>query len=232
MNKEKIFNIIKLVIVLTIFFSLNIISSKIISILKIDSATNQLILSFSIEIIYIIILFLLYRKDLIREFKVFNSNKKYIIDKCFNIWFYGFLAMCISNIIINAIIGNPPVNETSIRSLLKDYPIYVCFSTVIIAPIIEEFVFRKSFRNVLSNNLVYMIVTSLFFASLHITTSIDISPLYYLYLIPYASLGISFSYMNIKTDTIYSSIIFHIFHNILTMISALVQMGVILWQVD
>ena len=130
--------------------------------------------------------------------------------------------MFISNIIINIIIGNGQAeNEKIVQQMITYAPYIMVINAGIIAPIIEEITFRKAFKNVFNNKWLFILSSSLIFGSLHVITKLT-SPLDLLYIIPYSSLGISLAYMYYKTDTIYTSITMHIFHNtILTILSIL-----------
>ena len=58
----------------------------------------------------------------------------------------------------------------------------------------------------------YIITSGLIFASLHVIGSAT-SPLDYLYIIPYLSLGLAFSSLYYKTDNIFSTMFIHCIHN-------------------
>lgn len=186
------------------------------------SGTNKVLLSMYSNIILLIILILLYKNDLKNEFKKFKENLNKNIDTGFKYWLIGLMTMFISNIIINIIIGNGQAeNEKIVQQMITYAPYIMVINAGIIAPIIEEITFRKAFKNVFNNKWLFILSSSLIFGSLHVITKLT-SPLDLLYIIPYSSLGISLAYMYYKTDTIYTSITMHIFHNtILTILSIL-----------
>jgi membrane protease YdiL (CAAX protease family) len=88
------------------------------------------------------------------------------------------------------------------------------------APLIEEIIFRKAIREAIKNKKLYVIVSSLIFGAFHILGAAE-SLFSWLYVIPYAALGVSFAYTYIKTDNIYSSMCLHSFHNFITIIQLL-----------
>lgn len=186
------------------------------------SGTNKVLLSMYSNIILLIILILLYKNDLKNEFKKFKENLNKNIDTGFKYWLIGLMTMFISNIIINIIMGNGQAeNEKIVQQMITYAPYIMVINAGIIAPIIEEITFRKAFKNVFNNKWLFILSSSLIFGSLHVITKLT-SPLDLLYIIPYSSLGISLAYMYYKTDTIYTSITMHIFHNtILTILSIL-----------
>lgn len=186
------------------------------------SGTNKVLLSMYSNIILLIILILLYKNELKNEFKKFKENLNKNIDTGFKYWLIGLMTMFISNIIINIIMGNgQSENEKIVQQMITYAPYIMVINAGIIAPIIEEITFRKAFKNVFNNKWLFILSSSLIFGSLHVITKLT-SPLDLLYIIPYSSLGISLAYMYYKTDTIYTSITMHIFHNtILTILSIL-----------
>ena len=120
--------------------------------------------------------------------------------------------MAVSNYAIGYITGvSTSVNQETLLKLIKAAPVLSILMTAVIAPIIEEFVFRKSIRDVIDNKLLFILVSGLSFGAIHVISSISLTNL--LYLIPYASLGICLSIIYYKTDSIFSSILIHMLHN-------------------
>ena len=112
--------------------------------------------------------------------------------------------MVISNLIINIILfdGGIATNEANNRELLTTMAIYAIPSMVIFAPICEELIFKKSFTKTFSNKYQFTIFTGVLFGSAHlISGGLTLQNL--LYIIPYSSLGIVFSYMYIKSNNIF-----------------------------
>lgn len=186
---------------------------------KIDNKTQVLLSLFS-NIFIILILILLYRKDLIKQWKKFKDNYKSNFDIGFNYWIIGVICMALSNIIINFIFkGNGATNEKIVQEMISSLPLVMFINAGIIGPIIEELTFRQTFKTLISNKWIFILTSGIIFGSLHVITSYN-SPLDLLYIIPYSSLGIAFALMYEKTDTVFTSIIMHMIHNtILTLFS-------------
>ena len=181
-----------------------------------DVVTNLLRLFYNF--ITSLILFLLYRKELKKEFKELKNNFGTITDIAFKYWITGFLIMMISNTIIG--LFSPikiPSNESSVRELIISTPLISFFFISIFAPFNEEIIFRKSFKDVFKNKWVFAITSGLTFGLLHVIG--NITSLYeLLYFIPYTSLGIVFALANYKTNNIFTSMIMHFLHNTLILI--------------
>lgn len=186
------------------------------------TTSNSIILSTFSNICLLIILIIIYRRELIKEFKLFKKNLLENLDTGIKYWLIGLLVMMISNIIITYILGlNQAQNEQAVQKMINKMPIMMLITAGFIAPITEEITFRKTFKNIFLNKYLFIILSGLVFGSMHVITSYS-NPLELLYIIPYGSLGMTFATMYYKTDTIYTSISMHMLHNtILTLVSIL-----------
>ncbi len=160
----------------------------------------------------------IYRKALINDLSFFKEKYFSNLFISFKYWITGFIIMFISNLIITHILKmNIAGNEISVRSFINISPLLMIFNTCIYSPITEELAFRKSIKDCTANKWTFILVSGLLFGLLHIITYIN-SPLSLLYLIPYGSLGIAFSYTYYKTNNIYSTIAMHAMHNAIAII--------------
>lgn len=177
----------------------------------------KIICSLASSIMTLATILLILHKKIEKDFKDIKKNHKEYFSKYFKFWLIGLAIMMISNLIITLITSNEmPANEEAIRSLMKISPLYVYISAVFIAPLTEELVFRQGIRNIIPNNILFIIVSGLVFGSLHVIT--DISNWYdILYLIPYCTPGFIFAYILTKTDNIFVSAGLHFMHNGLLM---------------
>ena len=227
---EKGKNYIKLALVILIFFSSSIFRLVAIYLFKIDSSIplNKVLINLLGSFITISLLVLLYRKTLIEDFKDFKKNISNYLEIGVKYWLIGLSIMMISNLIISFILkGNIATNEQNVRSLLEISPIIAFILTSVTAPIIEELIFRKAFFDVLKNKWIFVLTSGIVFGSLHVLLSLH-SPLELLYLVPYCSLGIAFSFMYYESKNIYVPITIHAFHNAVLSIMSIVSIGMIL----
>ena len=120
-------------------------------------------------------------------------------------------------------------NQNTIVSIMKNGgAVPMIIAVVLMAPVIEEFVYRKSVFKLLDFAPIWVsyLVSTLFFAIPHmITTPIDGNiGLWILKLTPYLFAGASFSFIYHKTNNIYACIAVHMFNNLISVI--FVFMGV------
>ena len=185
----------------------------------------QIIYNLVCDVGFIIIVLLVYKDRITREFKEYFSNFKSNFIQSFKYYLVGFIIMIVSNNIINIFFKMAIAsNEETIRNLIHEYPIYMLFSVAIYAPIVEETIFRRSikdciltFKDNFFTKYLYIIVSGLIFAVMHIlgqtTTYLD-----YIYFVPYMALGCAFAALYYKTDNLWSTIMLHAFHNTLAII--------------
>lgn len=189
---------------------------------NITGAQNVMLSTFS-NCVLLIILFLIFRKDLIEEWKRFRKNFLENIDIGIKYWLVGLGIMMISNIIITFVVNlGQAANEQAVQSMISSLPWLMLINAGLIAPCTEEIIFRKGFKKAFPNKWLFIILSAIVFGALHVITSMT-SPIELLYIIPYGALGAAFAYMYQKTDTIFTSIAMHMFHN-----TALILLSILL----
>lgn len=196
------------------------------SILGIDyyklSMTNKIIYLICTELIYLLILFFIYHKEYIRDFKDYIKNFKNYMLKYMEYWALAFSLMLISNFFIVSLLPNSvATNQEAINNTLTQAPIYMVISAVLFAPFLEETIFRFSFRKIFQNDIFFIIISGLVFGSLHVVGSfknfIDL-----IYVIPYSIPGCVFAYTLVKSKNIFIPMSLHLFHNGIMMFVQLV----------
>lgn len=217
-------NLIKGICSFVLFFSTIYIQKLLVIILNIKKVTvkNAIVINFLSSIIIACILILVYRKDLIREWKIYKKDFSKNIDIGFKYWLIGLVCMMISNFIITSLLNiDQATNEKTVQRMISVMPYLLVISAGIIAPINEEIIFRKVFRDNIKNNLIFILISGIIFGYMHVSTATTFAQ--FLYIIPYSSLGIAFAVMYSKTNTVFTSMSMHMFHNtILSILSIIV----------
>ena len=182
------------------------------------SLFNKIIILLSKYFILITIFIIKDHKYLKEKWLDFIKNFKKYSKISFKNWFAGFLIMFVTNIIINSYIPGLGENENTVQILIKEMPIIAFTLTTILAPFVEEMVFRKYLKSCVNKKLIYMIISGLIFGLVH--TSISTNVLELLLIIPYGALGFMFAKTVYETDNIYTAIMVHMFHNgVLTLLA-------------
>ncbi len=178
---------------------------------NISSSLNVLLSCFS-NIILVMILWFIYRKELKAEWKIFKDKAAWNTDIMVKYWVTGLVIMMVSNLIISSFFNaGQAENEQAVQSMISALPWAMLIDAGILAPFIEEIVFRKCFRDVFQNKWVFAIASALVFGGMHVINAS--SMIGYLYIIPYGCLGFVFALMYNKTNTVYTSVFAHMLHN-------------------
>ena len=206
----------KSILFIFIFIVLNLFMGIINYIFKLDN--NNLFNIFGIiEEIFILFIFILITKvNLKKEFKEFK--KDYIPDM-FKYWLLGFVLLGICNAIIGLLVGiDTSTNEELNRKIIHTYPVYAVIAMCITAPMIEELIFRYSFKDTFKSNKTYAIVTGVIFGAMHVLLSMS-SLKELLFIIPYSTLGIALGVIFKKcNNNFFSTFFVHAFHNTLSIL--------------
>lgn len=178
-----------------------------------NTALAVLLSTFS-DLIVMAIILCMYRDDIRKELSLFFQRFRYNFKTGFSCWSKGLFIMFVSNlIIINIFHSEGANNEIAVRSMIHSLPSIMFFNACFLAPFIEEFVFRKSLKDIFSKPSVFIVLSFLAFGAAHIS-GMATSWIDWLYIIPYGALGGAFALAYSKTDTIFTSMTFHIIHNL------------------
>lgn len=221
MDIKKYKALIKGILSLVLFFLSSTIQRLFVIILGIKEITNTnaVILNFCGSFTILLCLLYLYKDELKKEWKIFKNKLADNVDIGIKYWLFGLLGMMISNLVLATVFQNDGAeNEQLVQQMITALPFLMVISAGFIAPMVEEITFRKVFRDNIKKDILFILVSGIFFGFLHVFPSDNLGQ--FLYIIPYSSLGISFAIMYQKTNTVFTSISMHMMHNtILTLLS-------------
>lgn len=159
-------------------------------------------------------------KQAISKFKL-SYIKEYI-----KYWILILVLMLISNNIVSMFTtAEVATNQEIIIETLKKAPIYILITTILIAPLLEELIFRFCIKKIIPKpSIIYILVSGLLFGSMHVVLTLEhISDL--LFIIPYSIPGIIFAYLYNKTDNILIPASLHFIHNgVLMLLEVILQL--------
>ena len=217
-------NVIKLVFLFILFYFSRLFEYIPAYIFNIDikniSSTTNILLSIFSNLCLLIILLVIYRKDLLNYSKKLKKTFMKSMDKSLLYYLFFIFGMVILNLLLGIIIKTSgPNNEKLVQEMITASPYLMIINAGFIAPIIEELVFRKSFMDTFKNKWLFVIISGFVFGFVHVINT-STTPLEYLYFLPYMSLGVSFALMDYEEKNVLPSIIFHMAHyTILILIS-------------
>lgn len=177
------------------------------------SQTLQSLYIILVQLVIIIALINLYKDHILKCFNDFKMNKDKYLKKYLKYWFFILIGTSLLNLIIILLNnGNIAGNEQAIRDTLKVLPIYTWVSAVLIAPLLEELVFRLSLKSVFKNKWFFILASGFIFGLFHLVGSV--STMYdLLFILPYSLPGMVFAYLLWDSDNIFVPISMHLLHN-------------------
>lgn len=173
-----------------------------------------LYISLIFNFILLFIVIYVYKETLNKYYDNLNKKFKSNILKSLKIFSIGLIIYILFNTLFG-IIDIPVLSSQNSRiEIFKKIPVMFVLSTLFYYPVIEELVFKMSFKEIIKNKWMFIIVTGLFNAFFQIVFSITNST-DLLYILPYSVFYGSLSYIYFKTDNIIYPIIFRICYNLI-----------------
>ena len=163
------------------------------------------------EFILIVLALLLYKDDLKRDFKELKNNLGMYLKYCFKTWGLMLVAMYAIGIVIILITGE--VNQSANQQMLQKLPLlYLIPSALIMAPIVEETIFRFVFRKIIRDDTLFIILSGLCFGLLHVTVEANILSAF-ISSLSYIAMGLFLAHSYAKTNNMTTSMIIHCIQN-------------------
>lgn len=161
---------------------------------------------------------LVFRKQLIHDFKIFREYFKEYSILVLKTWGKTLLIVMILNLTIQIFTNqDTATNQESLQKMFNSLPIAVAALSMIYAPIVEEILFRGVFRKFINRKNLYIIISGVLFGLLHVIDDYQsVSELLFIFV--YSALGISLASLYYKTNNICSNIFMHFLQNSLSVI--------------
>lgn len=223
-DKKKLLNAILIFLVYFVYTSLVSVVLNLVGILE------DIIIIFIADLLFFLGIVSFYKDDIKTCFLKFR--KEFTLKDKILLILKWVIVLFIINIIGGVVteLLNPDLantqdsNTSSLFSLASISSVYTIFKTILFAPIAEELVFRKTIRTVISNNIIFIIVSSLIYALMNIVYA-DINLLAFLNLIPYFILSCVLSFVYTKYDNIIITMIIKFCYNLIPLSILLMSMG-------
>ena len=182
---------------------------------------NSYMLSFIIYLIVLSIILFIFKDNLKRDLSAFKKGYKEYIPFVLPRLGIMYVIYFVTSILCVAINKNMPVNQQQIEAL----PMWYTFPlATLLAPIVEEILFRGCIRRFIKNDILFIIVSGLLFGLLHTISEGSIIGALFM-AIPYSVLGCGFAYIYVKTNNITNNILCHACHNTVVMLLQIILLG-------
>ena len=231
MGKEKKSGISTLYIsicVVLLYFIWPYFISAILSILNITGNTSlycRLIANFLLMFLIILI----YSNDIKTDLENYKNNFKKLALKGLKIFLIGIILYTIVTSIVYVIV--PDITNDSANSLLNIFdksPFLLLLSTVFYYPIVEELVFKKTFKDLITNKWAFILITAIINGSFEIMLSYT-SIINLINIIPAIVFYGILSYIYYDTDNVVVSMSYRMFYNLIPCIGAFLNVALILF---
>ena len=130
---------------------------------------------------------------------------------------FGAINTLVDTIII-PLVGDVAQNEAIVKSKSLLYQIVL---GVVLAPIVEEGLFRGLLKKIFKNKYAFLVISSVFFGAMHITFDIA-NPMELLYIFSYSISGLALAYNYEKTDNLVSTIAMHMINNFFSVVLSII----------
>ena len=191
-------------------------------ILVMTFSSNPMYLAYYVSTLMFFVLLYLFSKVLINDIKAFGKNFKRYLPFIL----VGFILCVFLNVLggnITAWIGAGDIpNQEAAESAFWQTPLLGAFAKVIVAPISEELMFRRSIRVMVKNKVLYYLLSMFLFGMAHLIIGFTF-PSSFAFIFLYALTGLGFAFVYDKSNNIWCAIFVHILVNGLGVIMLLVS---------
>lgn len=182
------------------------------------------------DIIYLLFIIYLYKDTIKKDYKEYKNKKlSKNLFKSFGIAIILFIIYFIIGIIFSSIskeFGSFDNNTKEIYSLASLSTIYIFFKTLFFATIAEEMVFKKAIKDVIDNNIFFLILSSFIYSFMNIAYA-DLGDIVtWMHFIPYFIYSMLLGSIYIKNNNIIEIIIIKFFYNLIPLTFLIIGLGV------
>ena len=172
------------------------------------------------------IITVIYRKIIISDIKSFKNTSKNELFKnilfCLKYWALNLLIMYVFVYIISLFGINDSMNNSNVKEYIKANPLLMGINVVLFSALIEEIIFRLSFKTVFKDKISFILISGIVFGGLHVLSINNL--IYLIYLIPYCCSGIILGYIYYETNNICYSYLVHSVHNLVLLIPEIIAL--------
>lgn len=226
MKDNKNYYLLKTIIIFVCYMFYSVIFNKIFSLFGLNNTIISMIIA---DIIFFIGIIYVYKDRLKNEFNYFRSKYSFK-DKIWTIikWVLIILSINIlmgilTELFYSNIAAGVDENAMAVTQLFDASFMYSLFKTLIFAPIAEELLFKEAIRDVVKNNIAFILISSSIYTAMNFMyASTDIL---LLDLIKYFMFSVILSLAYIKNnDNIVVVIFIKLFYNLLPTLLLIITM--------
>lgn len=130
-----------------------------------------------------------------------------------------FIPVLLLSMWISDLFVGQPLNQIRIEESFRESPVFDSILCIIIGPMLEEFIFRFLPYRFIKNKVLYVVISTVIFATMHVIG--DPNALYYVWL--YMIRSSYYAYRYHKTHDIWVSISMHSFNNLIATLPMIIS---------
>ena len=212
-SKDKKYTLMRSIIVIGVYLLYSFIFN---SIARMFSKTDSVIISFIADVCFLVFALVMYKDKLASDISFYH--KDYNAKKRILMMAGWVIIIFITNLIggfAGLLIGNLSKTKNNIALFSLPY-IYIFFKTLIFSSIAEEIVFKQSIKDVVDNNIIFIIVSTIMYSTMNIAYTNLRGLELIANMIPYALFAVVSSILYIKhKNNIYVVMIVKILYNLI-----------------
>ena len=221
------FGVMKTLLVFISYFAYTMVINCILGVFGINDPIQ---VSFIADILFAFVIIFIYRNVISKSFSDFRKSNSFF--KRFMIVLFGVIALFIINIlggvcgeILFSNMNDVDQNTTMIYELANMSTVYMIFKTLIFASVVENIVFRVSIRELTTNNIMFVVSSSLIYALVNVMYS-EFSAFIFVDMIQYFLISMFLSLIYIKNkNSIYPVMLVLFFYNLIPLTILLFGIG-------
>lgn len=221
------FGVMKTLLVFIAYFAYTMVINCILGVFGINDPIQ---VSFIADILFAFVIIFIYRNVISKSFSDFRKSNSFF--KRFMIVLFGVIALFIINIlggvcgeILFSNMNDVDQNTTMIYELANMSTVYMIFKTLIFASVVENIVFRVSIRELTTNNIMFVVSSSLIYALVNVMYS-EFSTFIFVDMIQYFLISMFLSLIYIKNkNSIYPVMLVLFFYNLIPLTILLFGIG-------
>lgn len=214
MSKSKVKFFLNSVSTIFLYFVWPYFASLFTELLDLNNTTTMYV-KFIANFILLFIVILIYSKSLKEDLKKFSKCWNEKCKKIITIFLAGLLLYFTFKLAIIMIFPNIDFDDiTELANSFSSLPILLTISTLFYYPIIEEIIFKRTFKDLINNKWFFIIATALLNASFQVVLSAT-APAQLVTILPNFVFYASLSYIYYETDNLLIPISLRVLYNLI-----------------
>ena len=225
MSREKYLAIVNCVVALVLYFIWDYLVSFGLGFFDLTEIVS-LACKFSLNFCFLFLVLMFYRNDIGKVLSDFKKNYKKELWVGLKAIVVGFVLYGLSSMVLGVIFPEVVDSLMDTGGAFEQVPVLFILCSLLYYPVIEEIIFKRNFKTVLTNKWSFIFLTALLNAFFQVAFSVT-SSIGLLNIIPCTIFYMSFSYMYYETNNLAIPVIYRSLYNLIPVIANFVALAFI-----